>query len=50
MFGAAWLLLIVAVVAALWPQVIAVPTALLGGWIAISLFVRAYRLRRKRKD
>jgi cardiolipin synthase len=50
MFGAAWLLLIVAVVAALWPRVIAVPTALLGGWISVSLFVRAYRLRRKRRD
>jgi hypothetical protein len=30
--------------------VIAVPTALLGGWISVSLFVRAYRLRRKRRD
>ncbi|MFZ0761479.1 MAG: phospholipase D-like domain-containing protein [Candidatus Sulfotelmatobacter sp.] len=49
MFVAAWLLLLLAVVAILWPRLVAVPIAVLGGWLAISLLVRAYRLRARRK-
>lgn len=48
MFIVAWLLLLVTVVSILWPRVVAVPIALLGGWVAISLLVRAYRLRARR--
>ena len=48
MFIVAWLLLLVTVVAILWPRVVAVPIAVLGGWVAISLLVRAYRLRARR--
>ena len=43
MFIAACLLLPLTVVA-IWPGVVAVPIAGLGGWLAISLLVRAYRL------
>jgi hypothetical protein len=45
MFIAACLLLPMTVVAILWPRVVAVPIAVVGGWLAISLLVRAYRLR-----
>jgi cardiolipin synthase len=48
MFSAAVLLLIQTIVAILWPRVIAVPIALFGGWAAVSLLVRAYRLRGSR--
>jgi cardiolipin synthase len=48
MFIAACLLLPLTVVAILWPRVVAVPIAVLGGWLAISLLVRAYRLRARR--
>jgi cardiolipin synthase len=44
MLSAACLLSFLAVVAILWPLVIAVPTALLAGWVAISLLIKAYRL------
>ena len=50
MFAAAWLLVLLSVVAILWPRVLAVPIAVLGGWVAISLFVKAYRLRNKRNE
>ncbi len=49
MFIVACLLLPLTVVAILWPRVVAVPIAVLGGWLAISLLVRAYRLRARRK-
>jgi cardiolipin synthase A/B len=42
---AAIILFGVAVVAAAWPAAVAWPLALLAGWLAASLFVRAYRLR-----
>jgi cardiolipin synthase len=48
MFGGALLLALLAVIAVLWPKVIAIPTAILGGWSALSLLVKAYRLRRDR--
>jgi cardiolipin synthase len=50
MFSVAWLLLLLAVVAILWPRVLAVPIAVLGGWMAISLLIRAYRLRGSRNE
>ena len=48
MFIVACLLLPLTVVASLWPRVVAVPIAVFGGWLAISLLVRAYRLRARR--
>jgi cardiolipin synthase len=50
MFSVSWLLLLLAVVAILWPRVLAVPIAVLGGWMAISLLIRAYRLRGRRNE
>jgi ABC-type microcin C transport system permease subunit YejE len=46
----AWLLLLLMVVAILWPRVVAVPIAVLGGWVAISLLVKAYRLHGRRNE
>lgn len=48
MFAAAFLLLPLAVVAVLWPRVVAFPVAALSGWLAISLLIKAYRLRSHR--
>jgi cardiolipin synthase len=48
MFGAALVLAFLTVVAVFWPEVIAIPIAVIGGWAAISLLVKAYRLRRGR--
>jgi cardiolipin synthase len=39
------LLLAVSMVAILWPVVLALPLAVLSGWVAISLFVQGWRLR-----
>src|ERR1039458_5693621 len=50
MFTVAWLLLLLMVVATLLPRVVAVPIAVLGGWVAISLLVKAYRLRGRRNE
>jgi cardiolipin synthase A/B len=50
MFSVAWLLLLLTAVAILWPRVLAVPVAVLGGWMAISLLIRAYRLRGRRNE
>jgi cardiolipin synthase A/B len=50
MFNVAWLLLLLTVVAIRWPRVVAVPIAVLGGWVAISLLIRAYRLRCRRNE
>jgi cardiolipin synthase len=38
-----------AVVGVLWPLVIAVPLGIVLLWLAISLFIRAYTLRKERK-
>ena len=45
MFIVAGLLSVLSAVAILWPRMAAFPLALLGGWIAVSLLVRGYRLR-----
>jgi cardiolipin synthase len=50
MFTAAWLLLLLTAVATLWPRAVAFPVAVLGGWVAISLLVKAYRLRSRQKE
>jgi hypothetical protein len=39
------ILLALALVAALRPEWVAVPFAVVSGWLAASLFIRAYRLR-----
>jgi cardiolipin synthase A/B len=46
----ALLLGVLSFVAAYWPHVIAYPTAVLSGWFAISLLIRAYKLRTARKS
>ncbi len=45
MFIVAGLLSVLSAVAILWPRMAAFPLALLGGWVAVSLLVRGYRLR-----
>lgn len=47
MFIVGWLLLLLTVIVALWPRVLGIPAALLAGWLAVSLLIRAYRLRRR---
>jgi Flp pilus assembly protein TadB len=48
--GAAGLLLLAAsVIAVLWPRVVSLPLAVVGVWVAVSAFIRAYRLRREGK-
>jgi cardiolipin synthase A/B len=49
MAGGGVLLLILAVLAVLWPRVITVPLSILGIWVALSLLIRAYRLHREGK-
>lgn len=44
MFSAGVLLLLFAVVAILWPRWISVPLGVLAVWVAVSLFIRAYKL------
>jgi len=48
MFSAAVILLVLAVIAVMWPELLAVPFAVLSGWVAISLLVKSYRLRNGR--
>ncbi|MGH9433806.1 MAG: phospholipase D-like domain-containing protein [Terriglobia bacterium] len=48
MVYAGLLLLGLAAVAALWPRVIAIPLAVFGVWLAVSLLIQAYKLRSKR--
>jgi cardiolipin synthase len=38
------LLLVLSVVAVLWPRVVTVPLAIIGVWIALALLIRSYRL------
>lgn len=40
-------LLLLVVLAALWPWLVAAPLGVLGGWVGVALLVRAYRLRLK---
>ncbi len=41
------LALVAAVIAAVWPRLIALPFAVVVGWLGIALFVKAWRLRRE---
>jgi cardiolipin synthase len=43
------LLLGIVVVALLWPLVVAIPVAILFGWLSIALLARAHALRRERR-
>src|SRR5262249_35743322 len=48
--GASGLLLLAAsVIAALWPRVVSWPLAVIGVWVAVSAFIRAFHLRREGK-
>lgn len=42
------LLLGLAILATLYPRALAVPVTLIGGWVAVTLLLRALRLRRSR--
>jgi cardiolipin synthase len=39
------LLIVLALVAFVWPRVVAIPLAVISGWCAISLVIKAYRVR-----
>jgi hypothetical protein len=43
------LLLGTAVIVVHWPLVVAVPAALLAGWVGVAMLARAYELRRERQ-
>jgi cardiolipin synthase len=45
MYWGAGLLAVLAAIAAYWPRAVAFPTAVLCAWIAVSLLVRAFKLR-----
>jgi cardiolipin synthase len=45
----AGLIALLAAVAALWPRAVAFPLAVLCFWVAVSLAVRAYKLRFSKK-
>jgi cardiolipin synthase len=48
--GSAGLLLVIAsVVAVMWPRVVSWPLAVIGVWVAVSAFIRAFHLRREGK-
>lgn len=47
MFVTGLLLLVLVAVAVLWPLVLIIPFALLGGWLALSLFIGAYKTRER---
>jgi hypothetical protein len=40
------LLVVGAIIAVLWPRVVSLPLAVIGLWVAVSAFIRAFRLRR----
>ncbi|HPJ06645.1 MAG TPA: phospholipase D-like domain-containing protein [Deltaproteobacteria bacterium] len=44
------ILLLLAVVAVIWPEWLAIPFAIFSGWLALSLFLRAYKLRTTHTD
>jgi cardiolipin synthase len=48
MFSAAVILLALAIIAVIWPELLAVPFAVLSGWVAVSLLLKAYKLREGR--
>jgi hypothetical protein len=43
-------LLVVAALAAWWPWLVAAPLAGIGGWMAVALLLRAWRLHRENKN
>jgi cardiolipin synthase len=49
MVSVAALLLVLTLVAVLWPLAVIVPVVLCSAWLAVSLLIRAYRLHRARK-
>jgi cardiolipin synthase len=50
MFSAGLLLLLFSVVAIFWPRWISVPLAVFAAWVAVSLFIRAYKLHQEGKE
>ena len=46
MAAAGGLALVAAVVAALWPRLLAIPFAIVVGWLGVALIARAYGMRR----
>jgi cardiolipin synthase len=50
MFAVGWMLLLVTAIIVFWPRILEVPVVVLGGWLGISLLVRARRLRAKRDE
>jgi cardiolipin synthase len=50
MAGAGVVLLLIAVLEALWPWLIAIPLAALAGWVAVALLVRALKLHSQARD
>jgi cardiolipin synthase len=46
MIGVGLGLLLLCAVAVVWPRIVAFPLAAIGAWLAVSLFVTAYRLKR----
>ncbi|HEY6401897.1 MAG TPA: phospholipase D-like domain-containing protein [Blastocatellia bacterium] len=49
MVAAGLILVAASVIAILWPRVVAAPLAVMGVWVALSAFIRAFRLRREGK-
>lgn len=47
MVVASTVLLLLSIVAVLWPRVVTVPLAILGAWIAAALLIRSYRLHKE---
>lgn len=44
MLSSGFLLLLLSIVAVLWPRLVTIPLAVLGVWVAASLFIKAYNL------
>jgi cardiolipin synthase len=49
MGSAGVILLLLAIVGLVWPRWVIIPFSVMTGWLAVSLFIRAYRLHRKRR-
>jgi cardiolipin synthase len=49
MGGAGLLLVTASVIAIMWPRVVSLPLAVIGAWVAVSAFIRAFHLRREGK-
>ncbi|MBO0725975.1 MAG: cardiolipin synthase B [Blastocatellia bacterium] len=47
MWSAGLLLMVASVVAVLWPRIVSLPLAVIGVWLAVSAFIRAFRLHRE---